>query len=172
MRRLNSMNNSLTALLNTLLYNLGDFYLIWDILFLIKASLFFQMTFRESSVNQTDLQRQTKYTSTISFCRVCGDEARYFHYGGFVCSSCKTFFRRHASYTKVYIDSWYNINLFMYYLESSSMSFRSKLCNNKRNKKNMFSMSIFEMFSSRYEFRFYSKRRFQWNVQIQTQNEI
>jgi protein-arginine kinase activator protein McsA len=67
-----------------------------------------EMNFKESSfldkqINQIELRRQGKNTSKISICRVCGDTALHIHYGGLVCSSCKVFFRRHASYNKVCI---------------------------------------------------------------------
>jgi len=71
--------------------------------------LFFEMAFKippsilfvNQENNQTELRRQGKCTSKLSFCRVCSGEARYIHYGSLVCLSCKTFFRRYASYTKV-----------------------------------------------------------------------
>jgi hypothetical protein len=60
----------------------------------------------------TEFQKQKKYTSMMGLCRVCGDKAQYFYYGSLVCLSCKTFFRRYASYTEVCIDLKRYIDLF------------------------------------------------------------
>lgn len=62
--------------------------------------------------NENDHRRQGKYTAILTFCRVCNDKARYFHYGALVCASCKTFFRRYACYSKVCIGN----NSLLYFL--------------------------------------------------------
>jgi hypothetical protein len=100
-----------------------DFYFLHFISsnILVNKDLFFEMAFKSPSsilfVDQTEFRRQKKNTSKQSFCRVCDGEARYIHYGSLVCSSCKTFFRRYASYTKVlnfYLN--YSIDIYIFFL--------------------------------------------------------
>ena len=41
-------------------------------------------------LDATDLSKQNESKT----CRVCGDVARCYHFGGLCCASCKAFFRR------------------------------------------------------------------------------
>jgi len=95
------------------------FYILFDRIFLLTIEMAFKSPSSILFVNQTEFRRQKKNTSKQSFCRVCDGETRYIHYGSLVCSSCKTFFRRYASYTKVlnfYLNYSIDIYFFLYVL--------------------------------------------------------
>jgi len=48
-------------------------------------------------MNLNGYTRRGRFQAELSSCQVCGEEARYIHYGVLTCTSCKTFFRRRSN---------------------------------------------------------------------------
>jgi len=57
-------------------------------------------------VNRDKVWRQSKNSSKLGLCQVCGDKASIINYGALSCQSCKTFFRRNALHPEV-CSLWY-----------------------------------------------------------------
>src|SRR5690348_8348447 len=68
-------------------------------------------------INCNKDSRQSKNSSKLGLCQVCGDKASIINYGALSCQPCKTFFRRNGLHPQVCsFLCFYSISLVIVFL--------------------------------------------------------